>query len=222
MQRARYILCCWPGLAQLWLGGRWYGLVAAGAFSLLLNFALLTTFVWPAWTAASVSLSVWLLLLIVWVLGAVINLRSLSGYTAGAAHSDSEDLYTAAQNEYLRGNWYQAEALLERLLRKNRRDVDGQLLLASLYRFTRRPDEARRQLDVLEQFEDAARWRLEIAALRRQLDRIEQDIAGTDETLPDEPTDRPADPRSADPDESRQAGSPKTPRGPQSDVTEAA
>ena len=44
--------------------------------------------------------------------------------------------------EYLRGNWLEAESLLQRLIRESARDFDVHLLLATLYRRTRRYDEA--------------------------------------------------------------------------------
>jgi len=47
--------------------------------------------------------------------------------------------------------------------------VEGRLLLATLLRRTKRPDEALDQLDRLERLRDAARWSREIADLRQRI-----------------------------------------------------
>ena len=47
-------------------------------------------------------------------------------------------------------------------MRKNRRDVEARLMLATLLRHTRRPEEAARQLEVLVRLDEARKWELEI------------------------------------------------------------
>jgi len=80
-----------------------------------------------------------------------------------------------ALTEYLQGSWFEAEAILGRLLRQVPRDVEGRLLLATVLRRTQRHDEALEQLDRLERLRDAARWSREIADERQ---RIAEAIAG--------------------------------------------
>jgi hypothetical protein len=47
--------------------------------------------------------------------------------------------------------------------------VDAHLLLAALYRHTRRYEEARQRLDLIERLEHGARWLFEIDEERRRL-----------------------------------------------------
>jgi cytochrome c-type biogenesis protein CcmH/NrfG len=62
----------------------------------------------------------------------------------------------------LKGDYYQAEHVLEELLRRNLRDVDARLMLATLLRHTGRLDEAAGQLDTLVRLEGASKWQWEI------------------------------------------------------------
>jgi Flp pilus assembly protein TadD len=74
-----------------------------------------------------------------------------------------------ALDHYLKGDYYQAEQVLEGLLRQNIRDLEARLMLATLLRHAGRGDEARRQLETLARFEGAGKWELEIQAERQLL-----------------------------------------------------
>ena len=65
-------------------------------------------------------------------------------------------------NCYLKGDNYQAEQILEGLLRRNIRDLDARLMLATLLRRAKRIDEATQHLDMLVRFEGTEKWELEI------------------------------------------------------------
>ncbi len=69
----------------------------------------------------------------------------------------------------MKGDYYQAEHVLEGLLRRNVRDLDARLMLATLLRHTGRLDEATRQLDTLARFEGAGKWELEMRQERELL-----------------------------------------------------
>ena len=69
----------------------------------------------------------------------------------------------------MKGDYYQAEHVLEGLLRRNLRDVDARLMLATLLRHTGRLDEAAGQLDTLARFEGAGKWELEMRRERELL-----------------------------------------------------
>jgi thioredoxin-like negative regulator of GroEL len=62
----------------------------------------------------------------------------------------------------LKGNWFEAERGLYRLLRENDHDLEARLLLATLFRHTKRFEEATRQLNQLARLDGAQRWALEI------------------------------------------------------------
>jgi hypothetical protein len=65
---------------------------------------------------------------------------------------------------------------LDRLLRRNARDVDARLLSATLLRRTGRTAEARRSLDEMERWAGVEKWRSEIRREREYLDAV--DAAG--------------------------------------------
>jgi thioredoxin-like negative regulator of GroEL len=80
-----------------------------------------------------------------------------------------KDGFPEALEHYLRGDYYQAEQVLDGLLRQNMRDLDARLMLATLFRRAGRFEEATRQLDTLVRFEGAGKWELEIRGERRRL-----------------------------------------------------
>ncbi|MEX2168270.1 MAG: hypothetical protein WD851_03090 [Pirellulales bacterium] len=172
----------WPGLPHLWIAGSWAGLILALSFTVLLNLVLVTTLVWTDWLPPRVQLACAALLGVIW-LAAVIETRfELRRIAAsrqqsadcadsgvdGTLEADqaegipADELFRQAQAAYLSGDWLAAERTLRDLLRLDRRDIEGQLLLATLWRHSGRLDEAVGQLDRLQRLEDAAPWQFEI------------------------------------------------------------
>ncbi|MEX2122003.1 MAG: hypothetical protein WD847_20655 [Pirellulales bacterium] len=161
--------CLWPGLPQLWLRGAWSGLLLAAGFSCLLNLLLLTSLVWTELFAPGVRLAAWTAVLVFWSGSALAGRRWIAGQCDGSRPPESEDLFPRALGEYLRGNWFEAEAVCNRLLRGQVRDVEAHLLLATVFRHTGRIEDARRQLNELMKFDGSAKWQWEIAA---ELERL--------------------------------------------------
>jgi len=81
----------------------------------------------------------------------------------------NDRLFREAQRQYLIGDWVRCEQLLRQLLKRDKRDIEARLMLATLWRHLDRAEEAARQLHRLEQFEAAAPWSHEIA---REFDAI--------------------------------------------------
>jgi len=177
-----WIASLWPGLWRAWQG-EWRGLALAVSFAIGLNVALLSSFGsadgliggLPQRTVAVVS---WLLVLGLWSWGLILARR---GRLVVQATSDIDvELATEqlrqAQQEYLRGHWIEAETLLRRLLRENSRDMEAQLLLASVQRRTRQWNEAQKTLRVLQATGPAAgKWLMEIEAELARIDELEND-----------------------------------------------
>jgi hypothetical protein len=154
-------------------------------FGVLLNVLLATTLVWTAWMGPEVRVVGWLVLSAVWI-GSVVAARdrpedSACAAAAGIAVADqaagevrrgtgaeksTEDLFSAAQAEYLQGNWFEAEAVLRRLIETDVRDADVILMLATLYRHTGRLDEAAVALERLETLDGSTKWEQEIQSER--------------------------------------------------------
>ena len=95
--------------------------------------------------------------------------RNRGGDAAGPA-----DPFGKAAEQYLKGNWFETECILAGLLRRDPRDVDAGLMLATLYRHTRRLDEAAERLDQLERLDEGVKWALEINRERRWLAEARQ------------------------------------------------
>jgi hypothetical protein len=173
------ILCLWPGLPQLWFEGRLWALGLAVLFTGQLHLALVTTFVWPELVAPHLEALTWLAVGCVWFACAAKSYRKPPYLRRGEQTAQTDALFREAQTEYLRGNWYQAEALLERVLADDVSDVDARLMLASLYRRVGRTAESREQLRVLGRAGSSQKWEREIQRELEYLNRLE---SGSGET----------------------------------------
>jgi hypothetical protein len=189
MRMLRYATYLWPGLPQLWFEGAWSGLALAFGFGLLFNFLLVASLVWVELIAPSVLGLAWLAVGVIWA-GSGIFVVWTGGLrdSSGAAQA-RDDLFRGALGEYLKGAWFEAESILGQLLAQDNRDVDARLLLASLLRHTRRPLEARRQLDELDRLEKAAKWQMEIERERELLKMSETAQAASVVAEPTAPED---------------------------------
>ncbi len=180
MRWSPIILCGWPGLARLWTKGHWTSLWIAIGFSLLINLALVSTFVWPLLLGENFPYFAWPLILVVWFSSAWVAYRSLPELlTVGSAPDEleterSDTLFIRAQGEYLKGNWDAAERLLARQLTDNHRDIQSRLLLATLFRHTRKMDLAREQISELGKFDESVHWDFEIQREKQLIELIEQ------------------------------------------------
>ena len=169
MQRLRWLTLVWPGLPQLWFAGSGVGLALAAGFTALLNLGLICSRLWTELFSPEIQSLIWLAAGGIWIASAVVSARWVAGLRMSRPSADDEDLFNAAQSEYLRGNWYEAEVALGRLLNRNVVDVEVRLMLAALLRRTGRLPEASEQLTRLSRTEGAERWQPEIARLRRRL-----------------------------------------------------
>lgn len=174
------LLCGWPGLPGLWYRGSFFSLLVAIGFSILLNVALVTSFVWP-WMLGETFLAIaWPLILLVWSISAVTTYRrlpdlmSVSPSEKVADQRPPDTLFNQAQSEYLRGHWQESASLLQRLILRQPRDMEARLLLATLFRHTRQFENAKIQLDELMKFDESVEWVFEIERERELLDLIEQ------------------------------------------------
>lgn len=165
----------WPGLPQLWVQGSWSAVVVAFAAAVGLNLALLSTFVWTELFGSDPRTTLWVGLGIVWGVAAVYSVLWRRRQKTSALSAAGSDSFANATDEYLKGNYFQAERLLGELLRRDHHDLDARLMLATLMRHTGRFDEARRQLDILLRLEGAEKWELEI---RREQELLIQGGSG--------------------------------------------
>ncbi len=161
MRRVPWAFYLWPGLPQLWLYGSWAGLFLALVSAAVLDLLLLSSFGWSELIADNLRTPVWMSGGAGWLTVVGLSVVHCRWWRARSATSE-RDGFAAAINHYLRGDYFQAERLLERLLRANARDLEARLMLATLMRHSNRIEEAGRQLETLRRFEAAARWVVEI------------------------------------------------------------
>ena len=161
---AKWLWNLWPGLPDAWLRGRIEGLLIALGFALVLEIALLTSFVWPLWFGPFTRTVVWFCVAVYWLIGTV-SAVIRGAHNFGNA-SGRLGLFRQAQAEYLNGNWFGAERLLQQLLGTDETDADVRLMLATLYRRIRRWDAARRQLSLVTTYDHEGKWRLEVSRER--------------------------------------------------------
>ena len=162
MRKLRWILYLWPGLPQLWRVGSWTGLGAALVFAAICNLLLLDGFAWSEPIVRNLRTSVWAICGIFWGIGVVWSVWQCRQSFAAENRETDGDVFGDALNHYLRGDHFQAEHLLETLLRANARDLDARLMLATLLRHVGRLDEAERHLNTLIRFDGVTKWELEI------------------------------------------------------------
>lgn len=187
-------LCIWPGLVRLWLKGDFFSLLVASSFALLLNLSLLSTFVWTQWLGEYFPAISWPVLLAFWVGSLIVSRRALVEFESNTAtHKHSDALFIAAQTEYLKKNWIEAEALLTRRLRNSPRDIESRILLASVLRRLQRFDQAKKHLIQLGKFDESAVWREEIEqlfdSLRGDVELLTNSQTDNDRSLDDDETD---------------------------------
>ena len=183
MQRANWLTCCWPGMARLWLRGHWSGLFTALLFAGLLNLAIASQFIWPELLPPPLAWSLWPGVAGFWIYGLIQSWRQMPQLSviAPASRSTAEnsrrgkqlednleaeifddDLFTLAQQEYLKQNWYEAETLLRKLLQACESDIHARLMLVALYRHNGRIEEAEAELNRATRSEGSGQWEFEI------------------------------------------------------------
>ncbi|MEE8453054.1 MAG: hypothetical protein V3R99_14105 [Thermoguttaceae bacterium] len=203
MRRTPWIVYMWPGLPQIWQQGSWFGLVIAVAAAGVLNFALLAGFGFSELVAGNVRMGLWAAVGVVWVVSAAISYvwvrrqarlqKKRFRRRADREATPDEATFSRATEKYLKGDWFEAERLWGVLLKANSRDLDARLMLATLYRHTKRLDEAAEQLTMLERFEGAEAWELEIRRERELLLELREN------TLEETEQETSSSPNSADP-----------------------
>jgi hypothetical protein len=151
-------------------------LLTAVFFGIWLNAAVAETFLSPVLANPWWRVANWAILGCFWFFSFRRAAGALSQIYHGDAHYNDE-LFSRAQAEYLRGQWFEAESLLLRLLRDEPSDVEGRLLLATLYRHTRRPDLAQAQLDRVERMREGGRWHWEVLRERTLAEKVASVLA---------------------------------------------
>ena len=174
MHVLRYLTILWPGLPWLWLRGSIGGLIVAIAFSVTLNTAIATTWLWTELVEMNIGLGLWSATAAVWVVAAASAISAFP--TALPIHflsrdNASDSLFFQARDAYLSRDWVVAETTLRTLLIHSPTDGEAQLLLASLLKRVDRVRESREALHKLRRSDSGKLWATEIARELSFLDR---------------------------------------------------
>ena len=182
------LLCGWPGLARLWYRGQWSGLALAIGFSILLNTALVASFLWPWYLGELFPFVAWPTLFLGWFFSARESYAKLPDLMSGGSVGESNEselsatLFNQAQREYLKGHWEEARLLLNRRLAIQPRDMESRLLLATTFRRSSQFVDALRQLELMERFDESVKWLFEINRERELID-LEQNDRQQEESI---------------------------------------
>jgi hypothetical protein len=152
----------WPGLPQICFHGSWSGLGLAIGAAAALSVLLLVSFGWTELIGVNLRNILWVALASAWIAAVVWSSKECRRQEIAGRLPSEGDAFGQAIDAYLKGDAYQTEQILEGLLRRNVRDVEARLMLATLLRRAKRFDEAMQHFDMLTKFEGAGKWELEI------------------------------------------------------------
>ena len=174
-----WMMYLWPGLPQIWKHGSWIGLAMAVGFALLVNLALMSSLIWIELTTSGMRIIAWILVGSFWMISAMAaygwQREQISRQQGERLQKEYEVPLAEGVQYYLQKNWFEAERVFRRLLRRNSRDTDSRLMLAALMRHTKRFEEAQIQLDRLRRIEGSRKWDIEIDEEQRLLDQLKSD-----------------------------------------------
>jgi len=174
MGRTPWVAYLWPGLPELFRHGAWPALAVAWGFGVLVNLGVASSLVWDELLSPTVRSLVWLAVFVFWGSAAAFSYLSDGRVRSHRNAKAAGDNFGEAMDHYLQGNWFEAERILYRILRKNPRDVEAALMLATLLRHAGRLEESARRLDRVERLEDSRAWQLEICRERKLLEEARQ------------------------------------------------
>ncbi len=180
MNLVRRSTLLWPGLPWLWLRGSRAGLLVAVAFAIVLDTALVSTWVWTDLVDLEVAVGLWASAGAIWLLGTISAVSAFPPPLMLAQDAATEEMFVEARDAYLARDWLAAETKLLALLALRPLDGEAQLLLASLLRRVGRTGEAAKALAKLARSDSGLRWQSAIVRERTLLERAATDAKGDD------------------------------------------
>lgn len=186
MRAARCLTLVWPGLPWLWLRGSLMGLVLALAFAVVVDAAVVVTWIWSDLVELPVAIGIWTAAATIFAVSTVSAVQAFPVPIPVGRDDRTESLFRAARDAYLARDWTAAETGLRSLLKRSPTDGEAQLLLGTLLRRVGRREEARDALEKLSRADAGQPW---LAVIDRELARLDDDTAGPE--ADDEPVSLP-------------------------------
>ena len=171
MNLVRRSTLLWPGLPWLWLRGSRAGLLVAVAFAIVLDTAIVSTWVWTELVELEIAVGLWASAGVIWLLGTISAVSAFPPPLMLSQDAASEEMFVEARDAYLARDWLAAETKLLALLALRPVDGEAQLLLASLLRRVGRTGEAAKALSKLARSDSGLRWQSAIAREQKLLER---------------------------------------------------
>ena len=156
----------YPGYSGIVQYGHRSFLLLALGFALLVNLFLIANFYWTALLTPGQRNICLAALLGAWIVLTVIASYWKHRLASEAKTEPLDETFRQTVCYYLRGDWFAAEALILPYLKKYPKDIEVLLLQATMYRHTKRFEEALHVLDKLELLQDSRYWYAEIATER--------------------------------------------------------
>ena len=176
-----WITAVCPGLSGLISYGRWTHLVITGIFTLFLNTVLILNFYWTSLLPESWYKWTYISLGVAWLVLSAMSSAFSKRFESTRLLDSHGELYLEVLNHYLKGEWEKTECCAKAILRYNPNDVEVLLLLATLYRHTRRLDLAQETLTRLQLLEMSDKWYFEIYSEKMFLNELLSPEASSEE-----------------------------------------
>ncbi|MDR1960363.1 MAG: hypothetical protein LBQ54_15230 [Planctomycetaceae bacterium] len=176
----------WPGARGIVRYGQWSFLTIALMFSLISCAMILVHVHWTGLLPPKMQKASYVAYGLTWLALSVMSSKiERKIRKRHQVPPPEKDIFHDAQMHYLQGNWFETECCLNMLLKRNPRDADALLMLATLFRRTLRIDEAVHLMKRLDLLEERAAWKQEIRQEKRQIMRV---IARQKKLTPASPT----------------------------------
>ena len=163
----------WPGARGIHRYGRWSFLLIALAFSILSCAMIFVHLHWTQVFNQRLQNLTFAIYVIAWIALLMKSSKIERKIRIKQRIPEPEkDIFRDAQLHYLQGNLFETECCLNMLLKRNARDVDAMLMMATLFRHIKRIDEAIALIKQLDLLEESRRLKYEIRSEKRKIMRV--------------------------------------------------